>query len=437
MSIHVKHHSRRPAGKSWPGLFGAAAIAALASPGSEAVSQTGGSFAAVGQQPAEDHVMVNGGTTSGAPGGTNSMSQFSPVSWKLGNWRGFLSFTGQLRYDDNLRQAHTNVISDFIGMASPAINIEYVPATAEKDALLHLDYAPEFLGYLEHEEFNSINHQAHVKAQRMFGRSTFRFSHTLRMTTEQALEQTSWGETHNEVTELSWAYQATEKTSLTLAPHQDWMKVANDLTVWEYGASLQLGHQWTEKTMLLASYDAAEVTSKPGNDGFKQTVLAGFSWQMSGLCLLDVQGGFQTLSISGQNDSGGGVTPDVSVNWKYQFAPKTGLRLRVSYDNNYSRYIADQVNETLAGELALAQALTEKIGLELRGGASSVSQKTAGNAAGSDGDLVYWNLGCGLAYHFDPKTEIRVDFNHQERGSNRTYSPFDRNLVQLEIRHRF
>ena len=434
MNDYQQTHSGRFAGASWRKLCGVTAIAALAGPALAALPPTATPGAAFGQQMVADQPVAN----SGRPAtGVEPAEALSPVSWKYGDWRGFFTATAQLRYDDNILQKHENGLADFSGVAAPAFNVEYVPANAETDALLHLDYAPEFVGYLEHREFNAINHLAHLKAERAFGRSQFRLSHALRITTEPAMEQTGRGRTHNEATEFSWAYQATEKTALTLTPYQDWMHINTGLTVWEYGATLELGHRLTEKTTLLASYAAAEVTSNPGSPGFKQSVLAGFSWEMSGLCRLDATAGFQTMSISGGNASGGSVTPDLSVNWSYQFAPKTGLRLRVRYDNNYSRYIAYQVNETLAGELVVSHALTPKIGLELRGGAQSVKQKAAISTASSGGEVFYWNLGGGVVYHFNLKTDFRLDFNHQERGSSQLYDPFTRNLVQLEIQRRF
>ncbi len=363
--------------------------------------------------------------------------QFSPVSWRWGDWRGFFSFTAQLRYDDNILQLDQNAVSDFIGVASPAFNLEYIPAGREDTMLLHLDYTPQFVGYLEHDEFNTINHAAHVKAERTLGRSQFTLSHTLLLTTDPTVEQTTRGEIHEEISELSFAYQATDKTTLTLTPHQDWSSVEDGITVWEYGGTLAVGYRYSEKLDLLGSYDAAEVTSDPGVDGFKQSVLAGFSWEMSALCQLDFMAGVQYYTFSGDDASGDSITPQISLIWGYQFAPKTALRINLSYDNNVSQYTAYQMNETIQGQAVVTHELTPKIGLELRGGGGVMRQETTAEDRTSGGDLPYWNIGAGLVYHYSPRTSLRLDVSHQDRGSNELYSPFKRNVVQIEITHRF
>jgi len=362
---------------------------------------------------------------------------FSPITWRWHDWRGFFTFTGQVRYDDNILQADQNTVSDFIGAASPAFNIEYIPAGKEDTALLHLDYSPQFVGYLEHGEFNAINHAAHVKAERLLGRSQFTLCHWLLVTTDPAVEQTTRGRTHDENTELSFGYQATEKTTLTLTPHQDWSRVEHGITVWEYGATLGVRYQFSEKLDLLGSYDAAEETANPGVDGFKQSVLAGLSWEMSGRCQLDLLAGAQHYSFQGTEAAGSSTTPEVSLIWKYQFAPKTTLRLNLTYDSNISKYTAYQFNETLQGQIVLSHALTQKIGLELRGGGGLMRQQTTlkGNANG--GDLDFWNTGVGVVYHYSLMTDFRLDASHQERGSNELYSPFERNVIQLGVTHRF
>ena len=66
-----------------------------------------------------------------------------------------------------------------------------------------------------------------------------------------------------------------------------------------------------------------------------------------------------------------------------------------------------------------------------------MKQKATLNTLSSGGELLYWDAGIGAVYHLDQRTDIRLDFNHQERSSNYLYQPYQRNVVQLSVQHRF
>lgn len=415
---------RKQQGTSWSKYCGLITLAALAHPELASALEVGKAVSA-------ESVVAE------EPGNNGALDMFSPVTWRYRNWRGFVSFSVQARYDDNIRLEHDNRLADFIGVAVPAINVEYLPVDSTGDTLVHFDYAPEFVGYLRHHEFDSLNHLAHIKAEHALGHSQLRFSHTLNITTESALEQTSWGQTHTERTEFAWAYQATDKTSLTFSAHQEWAQVENDLTLWEYGAALEWAYRLSDKTTVLASYDATKISSNPGVDGFQQAVLAGLSWDLSSLCRLDLTAGVQTMSTEGAETASNPINPDINLVFRYQFAPKTGLRLQFTYDNRYSRYIANQLNEMMSVQAAITHNLTDKLGLELHGGLQNLKQQNTDRAAINGGDLLYWNAGLSLIYHYNARTNVRLEYTHQERGKNGLYSPFERNLIQLEFQYRF
>ena len=363
----------------------------------------------------------------------------SPLAWKAGDWHGFLMVNAQLRYDDNIQPYSLKKMSDFIGTLSPAYNLEYSPPDARADLLTHLDYAPQFVNYLDHSEFNAINHLAHLKSGWEFGNSDIQFQHTFQITKEPTSEATSLTQIHDEATQLSFTYQTSLKTFVSLTPHQDWTheESSTTLTVWDYGVNFELGYRLTEKLNVLVSYAPAQATANPGLDSFQQSVMGGISWNPSELCQLQVMSGFQTMTASGDGATAGNETPSFSLSWNYQFAPKTSLQIGGSYENSYSRYIAYQVNETLAGQLSISHALTEKIGLEFSAGMASLTQKAILYTATSGGQLFYWNTSSGVVYHYSFKTDFKLSYNFQERGASRLYLPYERNLVQLEINYRF
>ena len=363
--------------------------------------------------------------------------RFSPTSWQSHDWRGFLSLTGQMRYDDNILQTDHDSIAGYVGVLIPAYTVEYVPSGREEAALAHLDYAPQLVGYLNHAQYNSVNQSANLKMERTYGHSQFRAAHHFELTTEPDMEQTGWGRTQTQATDLYAGYDISDKTTIDLAPRQDWSSVQNGLTVWETGAALAVTRHQSEKLDWKASYYAAEVTSNPGSDAFKQSVLGGFTWEVSGRSQLDFNAGFQTMSYQGSDVSSGNVTPDLMLDWVCQITGKTALRLAAGYQTYFSRYEAYQVNKSLSGQAIVTHRLTDKIGLELRGGTTFIQQDTVLKHASNGGDLQYWNVGTGVVYHLNRKTDIRLDYDHQERGGNNLYQAYQRNVSQVSVSYRF
>ena len=374
------------------------------------------------------------------PAATNSLptEPLSPVSWRYGIWRGYVAFTAELRYDDNITATDRNIIADFIGVAIPSINLEYVPSGMNQGAAIaHLDYSPQFKAYLNHESYNAVDQTANLKLERTYGRFRLGLNHHYGLTTDPQMEQTGWGELQTQNTDLSAGYELTEKTTLSLSPSQEWSSVDNGITLWEYGATLQATHHKSEKMDLLASYYAGEIQSTPGVNAFKQSALAGISWDANSRNRVDLRVGFQTMTYRGGQASGGNETPDLLLDWNYQLTAKTTAHLSVSYQTYFSQYVAYQVNKTISSQATLSHRLTEKISLELRGGYTFGEQNSVLNNQSSGGEFDCWNAGAGATYHLSRATDLRLDFNHQERSSNYLYQPYQRNVVQLSVQHRF
>ena len=200
---------------------------------------------------------------------------------------------------------------------------------------------------------------------------------------------------------------------------------------------LELGHQMSEKFDLLGSYNVSSVHTSAGSDGLIHTLLGGFSWAVSGRSRLDFRCGAQIISLSGNNPSGTETTPDISLAWNYQIGPKTTLELNLAYENQFSKYTSDQLNKTLSGRLTAKYAWTEKIGLELRSGVQSVDQTSTQSTVNNGGAFSYWTAGFGVVYQFNQRTELRLDYDRQERTASKLYSRYDRDIIQFQIQHRF
>jgi predicted porin len=372
----------------------------------------------------------------GAPA-TNPPDFFSPVSWHYHDWRGFSSLTGQLRYDDNILQTDQNILSDIIGEVIPMVTLEYAPTGQDGTGLLHIDYRPQFVTYFIHSQYDTVDQAADVQLDATRGHWQLKAGYHYALSTDPQIEQTGWARTEIQNADLYAGYELSENTTIDLAPRQEWSSVENGITVWEYGAALEVTRHLSAKLDLKASYYAGNVQVDPGVDAFKQCVLGGFSWEATGRSQLDLDAGFQTMAYQGAGASGGQTAPNFVLNWNYQVTGKTTLQLNASYQTYFSQYVANQVNNTLSFQAKVSHRLTEKIGLELRGGTAYMQQESVVNNTSAGGNLTYWTIGFGAVYHLGRRTDLHLDYDYQNRDGNRFYPPFQRNLIQLSVEYRF
>ncbi len=371
------------------------------------------------------------------PASGSASDGFLPASWSWGNWRGFVTLTGQLRYDDNILQTGQHPISDLITVGIPSLNMDYMPPLAEGSMVAHVDYAPQFVGYLSHPHYDAMDQLANAKIEGTYGLSQFKAWEHYSLTTQPEIELIGLTEMEDQATDLSGGYDLTPKTTLSLAPHQEWSRVENAVTVWEEGASVELTHHQSEKLDLKGSYFGARVEAFPGIGAFRQSGLVGVSWEATGRSRLNLNVGFQTMGYDGNRASSGSVTPDFKLDWNWQASEKTSVRLAAGYETDFSKYVAYQVNKTISGELILSHALTRRIGLEVRGRWVLLDQTSVLESTANGGELEYWGAGCGAVYHLNRRTDISLNYDRQERGRNEIYTRYVRDLVQISIQFRF
>jgi hypothetical protein len=383
---------------------------------------------------------------------------FSPASWRYKDWRGFVMFSALVRYDDNILQVDRNVLSDFVGVAIPSVNMDYMPSSMDGTVVAHLDYTPQFVAYFEHPQYDAIDQAANAKLEGTSGRSQYKAGALFNSTTEPNLEQTGLTRMETEEVDLYGGYEVTAKTTLSLAPRAEWASVENGVAVWECGAAAEATYLWSEKLNLTASYYGAQAYATPGVASFKQAVLGGFLWQASGRSSLQLKAGFQTMTYdssasgpgslqlqpgfqtttSGSSPSSGRcATPDFLLDWVWLATGKTTARVKMDYQTDYSKFVAYQVNESFSSQVVLSHAASEKIGLELRGRWVLMNQVAELQNQINGGEFQYWCAGCGIIYHLNHRTDIRLDYDRQQRGSSLIYTPYQRDIAQLAIQYRF
>lgn len=358
------------------------------------------------------------------------------ASWTYHDWWLFVTASVELRADDNLLQSDDTREGDLIGVLQPSLAVDYSPAIDESQAVLHLDYSPAFLGYLDHSEFNAIDQAGHLRFQRHFNRSAVSLEHTAALDSSPSIEQAQRGLRHTETTDASYGYDLSGRTSLTLAPRQQWSNVEGGITSWEYGLGLDTRHQRTGRIALLAGYRINRFTADPDTAGFSHSLSGGVAWEVTELNRLTLQGGAQAILLD-TDDAEDGVSPGASLAWNYQFLPKTSLTLALDHSRRVSEYVAGQLNEATTGRLRLYSRLLERLDVECRLGAGWVAQQSTSTTGLDGGDYTYWSAAIGANYHIGRQTDLRADYEHSERTANQLYDQFARNLVRLAWLYRF
>ena len=395
---------------------------------------------AEGEAPKLGERMLDGSTAADSASATNDLPaatvSAAPSSWTFHDWHLFATVAIELRADDNLYQSDPRQEGDFIGVFSPGLGADYSPAGIDEPPTLHLDYAPSLLGYLDHSEFNALDHAAHLRFGTTFSRSFLSLEHAAALDSNPAIEQAAPGQRHTEVTSLTYRHELSGRTGLALHPNQQFTDLGNGVRTWSYGASLEASHQRTEKTSFQLAYGFGAFTTEPASDGYDQSLSGSVQWTISDRHQLSASGGIQQIVVS-DSSIDRPVAPSASIAWIYGFLPKTSLSLALDHTLRISEYVAHQMNETTAARATVDWAVSERVKAQARLAGGLVAQQSTLDPAADGGDFNYWTTGLGLAYRIGRSMELRADYDYSARTENRLYDAFGRNYARLTWQYRF
>jgi len=128
--------------------------------------------------------------------------------------------SGQAVYDDNVNISSTTQQEDFIWAASPGITAVAGDPLAEGARLLILSYAPTFIVFTDHSEYDSIDHSASIAGTWPFSKLTLGFRQTYDQNTGGIVDVGSRVERQLFNTSLTSSYQFSEKTSFEINARQ-------------------------------------------------------------------------------------------------------------------------------------------------------------------------------------------------------------------------
>jgi len=101
-----------------------------------------------------------------------AMTQGPPVSPEYRRLQYHLNLEVRGVYDDNIGLTSQNKISDYSARVDPTLSLGYGDLEPGGANYLHLEYAPDFVFFLDHSEFNAYQHSIVLGAQSVLSRLT-------------------------------------------------------------------------------------------------------------------------------------------------------------------------------------------------------------------------------------------------------------------------
>ena len=109
-----------------------------------------------------------------------AMTQGPPVSPEYRRLQYHLNLEVRGVYDDNIGLSSQNKISDYSARVDPTLSLGYGDLEPGGANYLHLEYAPDFVFFLDHSEFNAYQHSIVLGAQSVLSRLTLSLSGNVR-----------------------------------------------------------------------------------------------------------------------------------------------------------------------------------------------------------------------------------------------------------------
>lgn len=129
-------------------------------------------------------------------------AKFGVEGFRWGGMEWHPRLIGSAIYSDNLWYSSTDRQKDLIWIVSPGIGLGAGNFLLEADKFIKVDYAPSFLFYQDHTEYNTIDHDARVSAAWDFNQ--------VRVSLQQDVEKTSGAFLENSIGgPIEWTYYGT------------------------------------------------------------------------------------------------------------------------------------------------------------------------------------------------------------------------------------
>jgi hypothetical protein len=341
----------------------------------------------------------------------------------------------QAVYDDNVNISSRTAQDDFIWVASPGITAVAGDSISRESPTFTLSYAPSFIVFTDHDEYDSIDHSANVTGIWPFSRLRLGFRQTFDQDTGGIVDVGSRAERRSFNTSLTSAYELSEKTSFEINARQGIQDYAEPLigtTEWANdnwlnylaGAKVVLG--------LGLTFGYADVERNPGQQ--YQRLLLRAVYNLTYKLDLTASVGGEFRQYKDGPDRFGAI---FALGASYWPRDGTTISLNGHRDNRNSALLAGQNYISTGFGLSLRQRLLDRLFATLGATYEHAEYEPSIFGVAASRSEHYYLLRSSVDVAITNRWLAGLFYRHRENISNTSAFAFSNNQVGIQTSYEF
>jgi hypothetical protein len=368
-----------------------------------------------------------------AAGMTNSIAHREWLRWWIFDVSPRVS--AQALYDDNITiSSGATKKGDFIFAATPGLTAIAGDTLAEGARLLTISYAPTFIKFVDHSQYDAIDHAASIHGIWPFSRLTLGFGQTFDQSSGGVVDVGNRVERQTYATSLTSAYNLSEKTSFEINGRQ---------TISDYPAPLIGTREWSNDdwiNYLVAAkvtlglgltFGHTELDQNP-NQNYERLLLRAV-YNLTYKIDLTASVGGELRQYQERNKFGA----IFSLGASYWPRDGTTLSVEAHRDNRNSALMAGQNYVSTGFSATVRQRMIERLFLSVGGSYENAKYESAviGVAATRSEDYYLAHVSADIA--ITDRWLAGLFFRHRENVSNTAGLSFKDNQFGLQTSYQF
>ncbi|MFN2475234.1 MAG: hypothetical protein ABR526_02695 [Chthoniobacterales bacterium] len=347
---------------------------------------------------------------------------------------------GRLAYSDNINGNPLDPVGDFFISLEPGISIGLGDVPERKSSYIRLDYSPNALLYLDHSEFDSLQHFIHLEAVAMLGKLT------LSLFQDVSLLDASNGNTNNPnnfgdpnsdpnrfrgnrdvvgrnrfevyATNLSAKYDLTDRAALNAGFQYTLTDYQNLFTTEVYSGDLFFDYKLSPQLTVGAGGAGGVVYfDDPNVEERFQEARVRFTYDIPKRFNAKVNGGVEFRQF-GPNGRSGYTAPIVEVNLNWEPIDGTKLTFNARHRSLVSNSLEGQSFRVTGFNTGIRQRLTDRLEFGVTGGYEEADYfSTLRNVEAMRQDEFYF-IDTSLDLKITEKWTAGLYYTHRENTTN-------------------
>jgi hypothetical protein len=337
-------------------------------------------------------------------------------------------------YDDNIFLNDYYKQSDYIWQAAPGLALTLGEPTDPDNPTLNLDYSPTFVFFMDHSEYDMVQHNGRIGGRFPWSKLTLSFNqdYTKSQTAIAGRARLFTVQAFN--TLLAAHYDVGEKTSFDINGRQSIYDYESEglIDTREWVNDNWFNYRVLSKVSTGVGFSIGyiDVDRYPGQ--WYQRLSARAVYELTGKVDLNLSGGGERREFGGGEPDR--YTPVFSVGGVYRPTAVTSLTLDAYRREQPSAYLASYNYINTGFNVGVRHVIFDRLALSVNGGYENLEYLVTSSAyQGNDRQDDYFFVRPGVDYSFTTHWRAGAYYQFRQNISNQTFYEYSANQVGFQV----